>query len=141
MRLVGPDDDDGLNIDMGDADSQELEAVAYRVTQIVWDRCEELASRLAHAGMNHPVIFLCDVVDPFGWAMALKGSERVHEVMEQALRETPSENRPGIIFGSDLEDMEGKEPTIYGAIRDRMTGLLGYFPIVVVAKGGFSVFP
>ena len=147
MRLIPiPDnDDDGLGIDMDDmddmddADNQELEAIAYRFVQIVPDRCEALANRLAHSGMNRPVIFLCDPADPMGLAIARKVSNPL--LIEQALKWTGPDERPGIIESIDLKDLEGKEPTIFHAIRGRMTGLIGYFPIVVAAKGGFTVFP
>ena len=132
-------DDDGFGIDLEDADNQELKAVAYRVTQIVWDRCEALASKMAHSGVNHPVIFLCDVADPMGLAIARKVSPS--PLIEQARRWTDSDENPGILVGVDLKDLEGREPTICGFIRGRLHGLLGYFPIVVAAKGGFTVFP
>ena len=142
MRLIGGsdhDENDGLEIDMNDADTQELEATAYRFVQITPDRCEKLAKEMAQSGINHPVIFECDVADPFGLSIARKLSNQTF--ITQALQETPKESRPGIIEGIDLEILDGKEPTIYGAIRDRMTGIIGYFPIVVAACGGFSVFP
>jgi len=147
MQLFGPDDDDGLDIDIDtddtdgvdDADMQELEAIAYRVTQVIWDRCEALASQLAYGGMNHPVIFLCDVADAFGLAIARKVSTPV--LIDRALRETGSDARPGVINGVEMEEFNSREPTIFGVVRGRMTGLLGYFPIVVAARGGFTVFP
>jgi len=142
MKLIpiqDNDDNGDLDIDMGDADSPELEAVAYRFTQIIPDRCEALASKLAHDGMNHPVVFLCDPADPMGLAIARKVSPP--STIEQALKWTGPDARPGVIRGIDMDYLEDKEPTIFHAIRNRMTGLLGYFPIVVAAKGGFTVFP
>jgi hypothetical protein len=140
MRLFGSDDfqdDDDVGID--DADTQEQEAIAYRFVQVLWDRCEALAHRLARSEMNHPVIFLCDVGDHFGLAIARKVS--TPELIRQALNETGSDARPGIISGVEMEEFNSREPTIMGAVRERMSGLIGYFPIVVAAKGGFSVFP
>src|SRR6516164_4855626 len=105
MRLVPGQDgdwDDGLDIDMDDINDQELEAIAYRVTQVVWDRCEEIASKLAHSGMNHPVVFICDVGDPFGWEIAIKITSS--ELVSQAMRETPFEIRPGVIGGIEMEE-------------------------------------
>jgi hypothetical protein len=135
----GEEDDDHLDIDMDDADTEELEAVAYRFVQIVPDRCEDTAKTMAMGGFNHPVVFLCDVGDHFGLAIARKVTTSIF--IDQALKGTGTDERPGVISGIDLDDLEGKEPTIFDAIRGRMTGLLGYFPIVVAAKGGFSVFP
>lgn len=131
--------DEGLDINMDDVDDQELEAVAYRFVQIVPERCESLANRLAHGEMNHPVIFLCDVADPMGLAIARKVSTQA--LIDQALKETKSDARPGIISGVEMEEFYSREPTIFHALKCRMTGLIGYFPIVVVAKGGFTVFP
>jgi hypothetical protein len=139
MKLIGPDDDDGIDIDMEDADDQELEATAYRRVQIVPDRCEALAKKMAYSGINHPVIFLCDVVDPFGLAIARKVSSSI--VIEQARRWTDSDENPGVIEGIELDDLEDKELTIFCAVKGCMTGLLGYFPVVVAARGGFTVFP
>src|SRR6516225_11690287 len=111
MKLVQrPDDDndDGLGIDMGDADDQELEAIAYRVTQVLWDRCEALANRLAHEGINHPVIFLCDPADHMGLAIAEKISSSL--LIKEALSWTEPGKRPGIIVGVDMNLLEDKEP-------------------------------
>lgn len=139
QRPGDADDNDGLHIDMEEADTQELEAIAYRFVQIVPDRCETLANRLAHGVMDRPVIFLCDPADHMGLEIARKVSNLV--IIEQALRWTEPDKRPGIIGSIDLEHLEDKEPTLFHAIKDRMDGLVGYFPIVVAAKGGFSVFP
>lgn len=142
MRLVGTGDDqedEGLNIDLDDVVDEELEAVAYRFVQIISDRCEEIAKNMAQRGTNHPVVFLCDVGDHFGLAIARKVN--VGAVIKKALKETGTDARPGVISCIDMDNLEGKEPSIFKAIRDRMTGLLGYFPIVVAAKGGFTVFP
>lgn len=133
------DDQDDEGLDIGEADSEELEAIAYRFVQIIPDSCVELARKLAYEGMNHPVIFLLDVGDPFGLAIARKVSDTV--IIQQALKETGSDARPGVIAGVDVDTLESKEPIIFYAIKERMTGLLGYFPIVVVAKAGFSIFP
>jgi hypothetical protein len=140
VDLFDPDDqNDDLSIDMDDADTQELEAIAYRFTQIIPESCEVLAKALAQIGINHPVIFLCDVADPFGLAIARKITSP--DIIERSLKETRWDERPGVIDSVDLDDLEGKEPTIFHAVKGRMTGLIGYFPIIVAAKGGFSVFP
>ena len=147
MELFTPgdtDDDDGdldfgFDLDDDHADTQQLEAVAYRFTQIVPDRCEALANRRAHDQMDRPVIFLCDVFDHMGLAIAKKVSNPT--VQAQALSLLSPNERPGIIACVNLKDLEGKEPTIFHAIKGRMDGLIGYFPIVVAAKGGFTVFP
>jgi hypothetical protein len=144
MKLVGEDDfrdddSEGPGIDFDDANVQELEAIAYRFVQIVPDRCQKLAQTWAKSGVNHPVVCLCDVADPMGLAIAKKFA--VPKVIDNALQQTPKERRPGVLTWFDLESIEGKEPTIHTAVRDRMAGLIGYFPILVAAKGGFTVFP
>jgi hypothetical protein len=41
-----------------------------------------------------------------------------------------------------MENLASREPSLAGAIRARMERMvIGYFPIVVVAKGGFNAFP
>jgi hypothetical protein len=132
-------DDDDIGVDGGDVDNQELEAIAYRFIQVVPDCCQSVAKDMANNGIAHPVVFLCDVADSFGLAIAKKVSSVA--IIEKALRETSSERRPGIISCLDLDVIGNSEPTIGDAIRGRMVGLIGYFPIVIAAKGGFTVFP
>lgn len=144
MDLVGlndlreePDDED-----YGSPDVQELDGLAYRYVQIVPDVCTALFMKAAEQGVAHPVIFLCDVADHMGVAIAQKftGQKRIQQAINQT--EGMEGKRPGICLWYDLELLADREPSLYGAVRARMERLvIGYFPIVVVAKGGYNCFP
>jgi hypothetical protein len=144
VDLVGLDDlhDDEDDEDYGSPDAQELEGLAYRYVQIVPDVCTGLFFKAVEKGVNHPVVFLCDVADHMGVAIAQKFTSqgRIQESIDRT--DPESGQRPGISFWYDMENLASREPSLAGAIRARMERMvIGYFPIVVVAKGGFNAFP
>jgi hypothetical protein len=144
MDLVGLDDlrDEPDDEDYGSPEQQELEGLAYRYVQIVPEVCTDLFQKAIAQGINHPVILLCDVADPMGLAIARKftSQRQIQNALDQAGR--MEGKRPGISLWYDMEQLAGREPSLYGAIRARMERMvIGYFPVVVVAKGGYNAFP
>lgn len=126
--------------------TDEIKSKAFRralITSDVGIICVGKAHKVLNL-TNRAVVFLCDSNDPFGhkYLRYFHSEDSIAEsLLFNSLKHKTLKDLQLVCFAVDLQSVLENSLLLYRVILECLDGLLGYFPVVVCANEGYTVFP